>query len=34
MCHEYWWTIGHGGSRPEHRHLLENRKKLDLWHWL
>ena len=20
--YEYWWTIGHGGSKPEHRHLL------------
>ena len=32
--YEYWWTIGHGGSKPEHRHLLEGRKKLDLWHRL
>ena len=32
--YEYWWTIGHGGSRPEHRHLLEGRKNLDLWHRL
>jgi hypothetical protein len=29
--YEYWWTIGHGGSKPEHRHLFEGRKKLDLW---
>ena len=21
--YEYWWTIGHGGSKPEHRHLFE-----------
>jgi hypothetical protein len=32
--YEYWWTIGHGGSKPEHRHLFESRKKLDLWHQL
>ena len=32
--YEYWWTIGHGGSRPQHRHLFESRKKLDLWHRL
>jgi hypothetical protein len=32
--YEYWWTIGHGGSKPEHRHLFESRKKLDLWHRL
>jgi hypothetical protein len=32
--YEYWWTIGHGGSKPEHRHLFENRQKLDLWHRL
>ena len=32
--YEYWWTIGHGGSKPQHRHLLEGRKKLDLWHRL
>ena len=32
--YEYWWTIGHGGSRPEHRHLLGSRAKLDLWHRL
>ena len=29
--YEYWWTIGHGGSKPEHRHLLGGRAKLDLW---
>ena len=29
--YEYWWTIGHGGSKPEHRHLLEGRAKPDLW---
>lgn len=28
--YEYWWTIGHGGSNPEHRHLFGNRAKLDL----
>ncbi len=32
--YEYWWTVGHGGSKPEHRHLFESRKKLDLWHQL
>jgi hypothetical protein len=32
--YEYWWTIGHGGSRPEHRHLFGGRKNLDLWHQL
>lgn len=32
--YEYWWTIGHGGSKPEHRHLFEGRAKLDLWHRL
>lgn len=32
--YEYWWTIGHGGTKPEHRHLFESRKKLDLWHRL
>jgi hypothetical protein len=32
--YEYWWTIGHGGTKPEHRHLFEGRKKLDLWHRL
>jgi hypothetical protein len=32
--YEYWWTIGHGGSRPEHNHLFESRAKLDLWHRL
>jgi len=29
--YEYWWTIGHGGSKPEHHHLLEGRTKRDLW---
>lgn len=29
--YEYWWTIGHGGTKPQHRHLFESRKKLDLW---
>lgn len=32
--YEYWWTIGHGGAKPEHRHLFESRKNLDLWHRL
>jgi hypothetical protein len=32
--YEYWWTIGHGGTKPEHRHLFEGRAKLDLWHRL
>jgi hypothetical protein len=32
--YEYWWTIGHGGSKPHHRHLLEERRKADLWHRL
>ena len=32
--YEYWWTIGHGGSKPEHRHLLAGRQKVDLWHRL
>lgn len=32
--YEYRWTIGHGGAMPEHRHLFESRKKLDLWHRL
>lgn len=29
--YEYWWTIGHAGSKPEHRHLLAGREKVDLW---
>jgi hypothetical protein len=32
--YEYWWTIGHGGSKPQHRHLFEDRQKADLWHRL
>ncbi len=32
--YEYWWTIGHAGNRPEHRHLFESREKVDLWHRL
>lgn len=32
--YEYWWTIGHGGSKPEYRYLLGGRAKLDLWHRL
>jgi hypothetical protein len=32
--YEYWWTIGHGGSKPQERHLFQSRKKLDLWHRL
>jgi hypothetical protein len=29
-----WWTIGQVGNRPEHRHLFEGRKEVDLWHKL
>jgi hypothetical protein len=29
--YEYWWTIGHAGTKPEHRHLFEGRAKDDLW---
>jgi len=29
--YEYWWTIGHGGHGPTHRHLFGDRKKLLLW---
>ena len=29
--YEYWWTIGHAGTKPEHRHLFEGRSKGDLW---
>jgi hypothetical protein len=29
--YEYWWTLGHGGSKPHHRHLFEGRTKLELW---
>lgn len=29
--YEYWWTIGHAGTKPEHRHLFQSRKKLSLW---
>lgn len=32
--YEYWWTMGHGGTKPEHRHLLGGRANLDLWHRL
>jgi hypothetical protein len=32
--YEYWWTIGHGGCKPEHRHLFESRAKDDLWNQL
>jgi hypothetical protein len=32
--YEYWWTIGHSGSKPQHRRLFQSRKKLDLWHRL
>lgn len=32
--YEYWWTIGHGGNKPEHRHLFGDRKKVNLWHRL
>jgi hypothetical protein len=29
--YEYWWTIGHGGHGPVHRHLFDGRKKDQLW---
>lgn len=29
--YEYWWTLGHGGTAPHHRHLFEHRGKDDLW---
>jgi hypothetical protein len=29
--YEYWWTIGHGGHGPEHKHLFEGRKSELLW---
>lgn len=29
--YEYWWTIGHGGHGPSHRHLFEARKDDRLW---
>jgi hypothetical protein len=29
--YEYWWTIGHAGTKPEHHHLFEGRSKDDLW---
>ena len=32
--YEYWWTIGHAGTKPEHRHLFESRQKGELWHRL
>ena len=32
--YEYWWTIGHAGTKPEHRHLFEARAKADLWRHL
>lgn len=32
--YEFWWTIGHGGTRPEHKHLIGGREKTDLWHRL
>ena len=32
--YEYSWTIGHGGTKPEHGHLFGSRQKLDLWHRL
>lgn len=28
--YEYWWTVGHGGTKPEHHHLFENRRRA-LW---
>jgi hypothetical protein len=32
--YEYWWTIGHGGCKPQHRHLFGDRQQVDLWHRL
>lgn len=32
--YEYWWTMGHGGTKPQHHHLFEGRKQADLWHRL
>jgi hypothetical protein len=29
--YEYWWTIGHGGHGPEHKHLFDGRKNELLW---
>lgn len=29
--YEYWWTVGHGGHGPQHRHLFEGRTKSQLW---
>ncbi len=29
--YEYWWTLGHGGHRPEHRHLFGERENAELW---
>ncbi len=29
--YEYWWTLGHGGTKPEHRHLSEGRARDMLW---
>ena len=34
LIYEYWWTIGHAGCKPQHRHLFGNRQKVDLWHRL
>lgn len=31
LIYEYWWTIGHGGHGPVHRHLLGGRTKTQLW---
>ncbi len=32
--YEYWWTIGHGGMKPEHRHLFGQRGQRELWRQL
>ena len=32
--YEYWWTLGHGGTAPHHRHLFEHRGKDVLWETL
>lgn len=30
--YEYWWTLGHGGSAPEHHHLWPGHKKAEpIW---
>ncbi|MHB8394351.1 MAG: hypothetical protein ACYDC5_07595 [Candidatus Dormibacteria bacterium] len=32
--YEYWWTLGHGGTAPHHRHLFEPRGRDGLWETL